>query len=55
VHYDPANHTKVALVTTDMPRGGPRTPSDLKQLEVWAGSLPVLLAIAASQASGRFR
>jgi hypothetical protein len=35
VHYDPADHVKVALVATDMPLGGPRTPSNLKVLEVW--------------------
>jgi Protein of unknown function (DUF3592) len=46
VHYDPANHTKVVLVATDMPLGGPRTPSNVKQLEVWAGSFLVLLTIA---------
>lgn len=46
VRYDPANHTKVALVATDMPRGGPRTPSDLKLLGVCAGGFLVLLAIA---------
>jgi hypothetical protein len=35
VHYDPADHVKVALVATDMPLGGSRTPSNLKVLEVW--------------------
>jgi hypothetical protein len=45
VHYDPANHTKVALVATDMPRGGPRTPNNLKLLEFLAGSFVVLLTI----------
>jgi len=46
VHYDPANHTKAVLVTTDMPLGGPRTPSNLKLLEFCAVSCVVLLAIA---------
>jgi hypothetical protein len=46
VRYDPAKHTKVALVATDMPGGGPRTPSNVKLLEVCAGSFLVLLAIA---------
>jgi hypothetical protein len=46
VHYDPANHRKVVLVGTDMPLGGLRTPSNVKQLEVWAGSFLVLLTIA---------
>jgi hypothetical protein len=46
VHYDPADHTKAVLVATHMPLGGPRTPSNMKQLEVWAGSFLVLLTIA---------
>jgi Protein of unknown function (DUF3592) len=46
VRYDPADHRKVVLVATHMPRGGPRTPSNMKQLEVWAGSFLVLLTIA---------
>ena len=46
VRYDPANHEKVVLVATDMPRGGPRTPSNMKLLEFCAGSFLVLLAIA---------
>ena len=46
VRYNPADHTKVVLVATDMPRGGPRTPSNLKLLEVCAGSFLVLLTIA---------
>jgi hypothetical protein len=33
VHYDPDHHTKAVLVTTDMPRGGPRTPNNVKLLE----------------------
>ncbi len=46
VHYDPADHTKVVLVSTNMPLGGPRTPNNLKLLEFLAGSFLVLLTIA---------
>jgi hypothetical protein len=46
VHYDPANHKKAALVETDMPLGGPRTPDNLRLLEITAGSCALLLAIA---------
>ena len=46
VHYDPANHRKAALVTTDMPLGGPRTPNNLKLLEFFAVTSVLLLAIA---------
>ena len=46
VHYDPAHHTKAVLVATDVPRGGPRTPNNVKLLEVFAGSFVVLLTIA---------
>jgi hypothetical protein len=46
VHYDPDHHTKAVLVATDMPRGGPRTPSNVKLLKVCAGSFVILLTIA---------
>jgi hypothetical protein len=46
VRYNPDRPTKVVLVTADMPRGGPRTPNNLKQVGFWAGSFLVLLAIA---------
>ena len=46
VHYDPANHRKAALVTTDMPLGGPRTPNNLKVLGVFAVASVLLLTIA---------
>ena len=46
VHYDPANHKKAVLVTTDMPLGGPRTPGNLKLLRFCALSSAVLLTIA---------
>jgi hypothetical protein len=38
-------HTKVVFVANDMLGGGPQTPSNIKQLEVWAGSFLVLQAI----------
>jgi len=46
MHYDPAHHTKVVLAAADIPLGGPRTPSNIKLLEVFAGSFLVLLTIA---------
>ena len=46
VHYNPAHHTTAVLVTTDMPRGGPRTPANVKMLKFCAGSFVVLLIIA---------
>jgi len=46
VHYDPANHKKAVLVTTDMPLGGPQTPGNLKLLEFSAVSCLVLLTLA---------
>lgn len=45
VRYDPANHSKVVLVATDMPGAGPRTGSNIKQVEFWGGSFLVLLLI----------
>jgi len=46
VHYDPANHRKAALVTTDMPLGGPQTPNNLKLLGFFAAASVLLLTIA---------
>lgn len=46
VHYDPASHGKAALVVTDMPSGGPRTPDNLRLLGIAAASCMVLTAIA---------
>jgi hypothetical protein len=46
VHYNPTNPRKAVLVVTDMPLGGPPTPSNLKLLGVTATSCVVLLAIA---------
>jgi hypothetical protein len=46
VRYDPANYTNVVLVEGNMPRGGPRTPNNVKLLEFVAGSFLVLLTIA---------
>jgi hypothetical protein len=45
VHYDPANHKKAVLVTTDMPLAGPRTPGNLKLLGFCAVSCAVLVTI----------
>ncbi len=45
-HYDPANHGKAVLVETDMPRGGPQTPDNLKLLGFFAVSCALLLTIA---------
>jgi len=46
VHYDPANHKNAALVVTDMPLGGPRTPDNLKLLAIFAVGCVVMLSIA---------
>jgi hypothetical protein len=46
VRYDPANHAKVVLLANYMPNGGPRTPSNVKLSEFFAGSFLVLLTIA---------
>jgi uncharacterized protein DUF3592 len=46
MRYDPANHTKVVLAADYMPRGGPRTPNNVKLLGFLAGSFLVLLTIA---------
>jgi Protein of unknown function (DUF3592) len=46
VHYNPANPRKAVLVATDMPRGGPRTPNNLKLLGIAALVCVVLLTIA---------
>lgn len=46
VRYDPADHKKVVLVSTSIPFGGPRTPSNIKLLEVFGGSFLALLTIA---------
>ncbi len=46
VHYNPTNHRKAALVSTDMPLGGPRTPSNMRLLGIFAATSAVLLAIA---------
>jgi Protein of unknown function (DUF3592) len=46
LRYDPADHAKVVLMAANAPFGGPRTPSNVKLLEVCAGSFLVLLTIA---------
>ena len=49
LRYDPAHHAEVVLVGADMPPlAGPRTPRNVKLLEVGAGSFLVLLMIARS-------
>jgi hypothetical protein len=44
LRYDPADHTKV--VAANAPFGGPRTPDNVKLLEVCAACFLVLLTIA---------
>jgi hypothetical protein len=46
VHYDPANHKKAVLTSTDMPLAGPRTPNNLRLLSIAVISCIVLLTIA---------
>lgn len=46
LRYDPSHHTKVVLVANYMPRGGPRTPNNVKLLEFFGGSFLALLMIA---------
>ncbi len=46
VHYDPANHGKAVLVNSDMPLGGPQTPTNLKLLCFFGVSCIVLVTIA---------
>jgi hypothetical protein len=46
VRYDPTDHKKIMLAANYMPRGGPRTPNNVKLLEVCAGSFFVLVTIA---------
>ena len=46
VRYDPAQHKKIVLAESYMPRGGPHTPSNVKLLIAWAGSFVVLLIMA---------
>jgi hypothetical protein len=46
VHYNPADPGQAALVTTDMPRGGPQTSNNLKLLGFFAAACVLLLALA---------
>jgi Protein of unknown function (DUF3592) len=46
VRYNPANHAKIVLAADYMPGGGPRTPNNVKLLEICAGIFLVLLALA---------
>jgi len=45
VHYDPADSTRAALLSTDMPLGGPRTPGNLRLL---GGAAAVFAALSAA-------
>ena len=46
MRYDPADHAKIVVAAAYMPRGGPRTPDNLKLLEFLAGSFLILLTIS---------
>jgi hypothetical protein len=46
VRYDPSNPNKAVLAATELPLGGPHTPSNVKLLGFLATSCVVLLAIA---------
>ena len=46
VRYDPADHRHAVIVETDMPRGGPHTPDNLKLLTVCAVAFVVLFTLA---------
>ncbi len=45
IRYNPANHTKVVLVNSDMPGAGPRTAGNIKQIEFWGASFLILFLI----------
>jgi hypothetical protein len=45
LRYHPDRHAKTALVATDMPLGGPQTPTNIKTTEGVAGLSAVLLVI----------
>ncbi len=45
VRCNSADHTNLALVTTDMGRGGPHTPHNVQLLVVCAGGFLVLLTL----------
>jgi Protein of unknown function (DUF3592) len=47
VHYDPSNDGKAALVTTDMPLGGPQTEKNVKFTAALAAVCVALLAVGA--------
>jgi hypothetical protein len=46
VHYDPTNHAKAALVATDMPNGGPKSPKNVRFTELALAFSAALLMIA---------
>jgi hypothetical protein len=45
IHYNPSDQAKAALVTTDMPLGGPQTSKNIKLTEYVAATGAALLAI----------
>ena len=45
VRYDPANHGKIIPASTGMLVGGPRTKSNIRLLEVFAGAFVILLMV----------
>lgn len=51
VNYDPAEPKTVVLTRTDMPLGGPRTPTDLRLLLISSGA-SLLLFLAARSVPG---
>jgi hypothetical protein len=46
VRYNPADYRKIVLVGNEFPGGGPRTPSNVKLVEMFAGGFVVLLTMA---------
>jgi Protein of unknown function (DUF3592) len=46
LRYDPSNHAKAVMAGDFMPRGGPRTPNNVKLLAFAASGFLVLLGIA---------
>ena len=46
IHYDPVEHKTTALIATDMPFAGPRTPNNLKFLIIASIACAVLLSMA---------
>jgi len=53
LHYDPAQPRTAALVVTDMPLAGPRTPDNLRVVGVFATLCLVLLLLGGVRRPGR--